>query len=204
MKKSIAIYFSVILAGLSVYGVVYSCRAAVAQRMYYRAKYTPASDDTKQVLSLCESASQLYRNNYYFCMLSAENAYYSSFSADGDGVGADIGEAQHWCDAGLALNPFRMQLRRLKTCLLARSAPAEAARYWENYVNWQYWDPANHALLVELYALTGEYDKALDSLLLIKESPYYAAASVKLQAAWQKEKALPPGLIERLPKSAQR
>ncbi|MDD4871196.1 MAG: hypothetical protein PHR77_11610 [Kiritimatiellae bacterium] len=152
------------------------------------------------MLKFYESALRYYGNNYYFCILAAENAYYSSFQMAAENAHKNIIRAQQWCDAGLKLNPYRVQLRRLKTCLIALNSPMDAVLYWEKYVDWQYWEPAHHALLIELYALTGQYEKAVGSLSLIKDTPYYVEAAKKLDDAWRKEKTLPRELSEKLSK----
>jgi len=198
MKRNQLIFSSVIFLVMSACCIVYTCRAAVAYTMYFKAKFGSANQDAGGILNLCESASRFYGHNYNFCIWTAESAYYSSFKMNWNDAKEYIAEASRWCDAGLALNPYRSQLRRLKTCLIARSSPVEAVHYWERYVDWQYWAPANHALLVELYALAGDFDKAVDSLALIRGSDCYEEAAKRLSSEWKKETTLPQELSGKL------
>ena len=102
----------------------------------------------------------MYPYNYYFCIWTAEKAYYTSFEVDNKEALRRLNIAQRWCNAGLGLNAYNSQLRRLKTHLLEKKSPSEAADYWKKYVEWQFWEPYNHAVLAELYAETGDFDKA--------------------------------------------
>jgi len=194
MKNNIIIYSGILLLALSVYGIFHASRVVLAQNLYSRAKYGTPSVASQTILDLCGKASRLYGHNYYVCILAAEAAYYEGLITTAGDASKHITEAQKWCDKGLELNCYRMPLRRLKAFLLARTSPADAAHYWEKFVDWQYWEPSNHALLVELYALSGQYEKAVDSLALIKDTSDYQAAGMKLNEAWKKEKDFPAEL----------
>ena len=185
------VFLGAVLLVISISGIVYASRVALAQGKYGWAKLMTPADDWCNILDLSESASHIYSANYYACILAAETAYFSSFGLSDKDAAENINKSQKWCDKGLKANSYRMQLHRLKTCLMARSSIPDAARYWERCVDWQFWEPANQALLVELYARTGQYEKAVDSLILIKESSYYAEASGRLNDAWKKEKDFP-------------
>jgi hypothetical protein len=198
MKKAILTTCGVLLFAVSVAGIPYACRAACAQLLYSRAKLGSVKDDTGAVLSSCETANRLYRPNYYFCLLAAEGAFRSGVRPDKTIDVRLLERARYWCDVGLGHNPYNSELRRMKAWLLASVSPADAARYWERYVDWDFWVPVNHALLVELYAQAGEIEKAFDSLRLIKDSPYYEEARRKLSEAWKKETSLPQELSGRL------
>jgi len=83
MKKNLINYVGILFFIISVLGFIYACRVSVAQNMYFRAKFLVSPEDLNTMLTLCKSATQIYRYNYYFCILTAENAYYSSFKKDG-------------------------------------------------------------------------------------------------------------------------
>lgn len=181
---------AVILAVLSVVGLVYGIRAAMASRLYFQAKYGSGKDDPTAIFALYERAQRLYPFNYNFCILAAESAYYSSFNVDAKEAARRRLLAVQWCDAGLRLDFHKSQLRLLKTRLLAMDSLPSAVRYWEDYVDWQYWAPYNHAVLVELYSLAGDFDKALKSLALTEGSDFYKEASRKFVEMWDREKTL--------------
>ena len=102
--------------------------------------------------------------------------------------------ARHWCDAGLALNPFKSQLRLLKARLLREESPRAAAAFWAEYVDWDYWNPHNHAMLVEFYCDAGLLERAVEPLLLLKGREYEDEARRTFRDAWLREKTMPPGL----------
>ena len=191
MGRKYIICLGTLLLLTSVTGIVYASRVALAQGIYGWAKYMTPVADYGDVLDLSELALSIYSENYYACIFAAETAYFSSFKLPDKDAAGNISKSLEWCDRGLQSNSFRMQLHRLKTYLMARHSLSEAAKYWEKCTDWQFWEPANHALLVELYAQTGQYEKAVDSLMLIKQSSYYAEASRKLNDAWKKEKDFP-------------
>lgn len=194
MVRIHAVYVGIALLIISISGVVYASRVALAQGLYGWAKYMTPVADCGRALDLSALSLSIYSENYYACIFGAETAYFSSFKLAGEDAAENIKKSQELCDKGLKSNSYRMQLHRLNTCLLARHSLLDAIRYWERCTDWQFWEPANHSLLVELYAQNGQYEKAVDSLMLIKESPYYPEASRKLNDAWKKEKDLPPEL----------
>jgi len=193
MKMNLKVCSGMLLLAISMLGVTYACRLAAAQDLYFRAiSIREARGNLKDILNLCESADRIYRHNYLFCILAAQEAYYTSFGAGKVDAEQRIIESERWCNAGLKQNHYRVQLRKLKAYLLACKSAQNAISYWEEYVDWHFWEPANHTLLVELYSLSGQYEKALDSLALIRNTPYYSDARKKMIDAWDKESSLPP------------
>jgi hypothetical protein len=167
-------------------GIVHGLRAAVAQVLYHQAKYGSAHGDVFHTLSRCAAADRLYPHNYYFAMWAAERAYYTQNVA-ADQTVALLDAAQRWCDAGLAMNRHKSSLRLLKTRLLGRESPERASAYWEEYVGWNFWNPHNHAVLVELYLAEGRFGKASRALRWVKGSKYYGHAQQAVQKAWANE-----------------
>ena len=195
MKREAQIGLACLLALLAAGGVWHGVRAGLAQALYYRAKYGAVRHDRAEVFRLCETAHRLYPHNYYFCIWTAEMAYYARPGAGPEDDRFLLSVASRWCDAGLRLNPYKSQLRMLKARLLALSSPADGARYWERYVDWHFWEPAHHAALAEFRAAAGDFDGAMESLKWAKGSPYYAAALRSVHDAWQRESVsgrLPP------------
>ena len=176
-----------LLAAIGIFGAVYACRASRAHWLYYGAKYGAHRDDVNAVLGACEAAHRLYPHNYYLCMWAAEQAYRGRKGLDGEARARRLRAATNWCDAGLALNSRTFKLYYLKAKLMARSDPAAAAAYWARYVDWHFWEPRNHALLVDLYARAGDFELASASLDWVRGSEYDAWARGKLKAAWQQE-----------------
>jgi hypothetical protein len=184
------IVLAVALVGVGVYGALYAIQAARAQAMYHTAKYGAAKEDAKQILRLAEAAQYLYPNNYYFCIWAAEKAYYTSLGADKKEAQELIADSERWCETGLALNHYKSQLRLLKTHLLERKSVTDALKYWNQYVEWQFWDQYNHAVLAELYAKTGDFDKSFDELRWVKGSEHYSATAKRINEAWKKDMTL--------------
>lgn len=176
-----------LLLTLSLCGVVHGTRASLAQAMYHQAKYGSANNDTERIINRCENAHGLYPYNYYFCIWTAEKAYYAGLNSDGTNARRHTAAVRAWCDRGLALNFHKSQLRLLKTRLLENESLAAAIKYWEEYVDWHFWEPYNHAVLAEMYAGAGDFDKAIRSLRWVKGSEHYDKASARLQEAWKRE-----------------
>ena len=138
-----------VLLALSVFGVYYGAKASLAQYAYYRAKYGDARGDVDSIARLCEQAHRLYPHNYRFCAWTAASAWKARGTGD---TPERVATADNWCAVGLAVNPLHRPLRLLRARLLQRQAPGEAAAYWARYVEWHFWEPANHAILAELHA----------------------------------------------------
>ena len=158
---------------LSGIGVVHGTKAALAARLSCRAQSSYPSVPVDQILSLCQRAYSLYPWNYYFSIFSAEAAYYQSDAVYGEARTERLRLARLWCDRGLIQNPYKSQLRRLKTRFLWEDSPAQAIAYWASHTEWQFWDPYNHATLSELYARNGDISKAEQELKWIVGDALY-------------------------------
>lgn len=182
-----------LLLAVSVYGIFHGARVGLAQAIYHHVKYGSEAgkvENLRSALTRCQHTYRLYPYNYYFCIWMAEKAYYNRFGPDGKESPELLEAARLWCERGLDLNYYRSQLRRLKTRLLAEKSLPEAIKYWEKYIDWQFWEPYNHAVLVEMYAEAGDFSKAAESLAWVEGSRYYDETSEKLHKAWKREKAL--------------
>jgi len=176
-----------VLVALSLLGVIHGVRAGVAQCLYREAKYGPQSADTDHVVDLCRRAYAWYPWNHYFSILASEQAYYTADAVTGIARRNRLLQAQFWCDRGLVQNPWRSQLRRLHTRFLWAESPSRAIRYWEAHTAWQFWEPYNHAVLAELYAKAGEFDKAEQALKWVQGAPEYEPTKTLVlaeKAAW--------------------
>jgi len=172
---------------LSLVGLIYSVRTAIAQRVYCQAKYGAIKDDPDQVLAGCERAHRLYPHNYRFCIWAMETAWYGRHDRSGNEIPERVAMADTWCGRGLELNSYKLELRLVETHLLARESAARAAARWQEYVDWQFWEPLNHALLAELYARAGDFDRATEALAWVEGSKHYDDASRKVREAWYQE-----------------
>jgi hypothetical protein len=174
----------ILLLALSLAGAVHGARAALAQAIYFDARYGASKTFPDGILRRYRQAHALYPSNYRFSAWAGETAAAEIRAGDG---GWAVATARRCCDAGLDANPFHGPLRLLRARLLDRESPIEAVRYWERYVDWQYWSPQNHAVLVDLCARAGDFEKAARSLALIRNTRWHEAASQRLRAAWARE-----------------
>jgi hypothetical protein len=169
-------------------------RAAVAQKVYHEIKYGDLSHDEvspEKVARKSEYSYSLYPFNFNLCIWTAEKAYYNRFDEKGRIMPERLELARLWCERALELNRYRSQIRLLKAHLLAETSLPKAITYWEKYVNWHFWKPHNHVVLVEMYSDNGDFGKALDSLQWVRGSRHYDYARKRLQDAWDREKQPP-------------
>lgn len=162
-------------------------RASVASQKYHAAKYGDAKGDVDTVLKLGEEAWTRYRWNYHFCILAAEAAHHAAENTTNLQSSAHMKDAERlWCERGLVLNRHKSQLRILKARSLSETSPLDAARYWEAFVDWDYWDPYHHRVLVEFYAAAGEFERAEECLNVIEGLDHAREAEVALREAWER------------------
>ncbi|MDI6774144.1 MAG: hypothetical protein QME60_01940 [Verrucomicrobiota bacterium] len=181
-----------LLLGVAVAWTARGARAGVAQILYRQCKFGgvlqyPKAGRLGATFRRCEDAQRLYPWNYWFCVWTAESAWHERFDLLGREIPEHVKMAAYWCDNGLARNPYKSQLRLLKTRLLERESVVEALRYWEACVDWEFWNPYNHAVLVDLRARAGDYAGAMESLEWVKGSSHYEYAASRLNDAWNSE-----------------
>jgi hypothetical protein len=168
-------------------GAIYSVCATISQSAYKMAKYGRGKSDFQVALNLCLTAERLYPYNFYVQQYICERAYYDSFEASSTEEAAELLDvSRRWCDRGLHLNYYDRTLRLRRVVLLARRDLERAVREMEQYVDWHFWHPHNHAILASLYAKSGDFDKAEQSLFLVKQSKYYEDAVRSVERAKQK------------------
>ena len=175
------------LLALGVVGVMHGLRAGRAQALYFKSKYGAWQHDLERILAAAQQAHALYPHNDELCIWTAETAYARREDAAGVEQPERVAAAARWCAEGLRLNPYASELRRLDVTLTERHSLPEAIRKWEAFVDWQYWEPYNHAVLVDLYARAGRYDDAQAALRLIRGHPFEAQARSALADAWKAE-----------------
>lgn len=171
---------------VSVAAAVHGARAGLAAWMSYRTQRNQASGDVERVLAACAKAYALYPWNYYFSIFAAETAYYRAGEVRGAWREERLRLSRLWCDRGLAQNPYRSQLRRLKTRFLWEESPGQAIEYWKAHTEWQFWYAYNHATLAELYARAGDFGRAQEELKWVEGDPSYA----ETRALVDRERAL--------------
>jgi len=191
MRTFLSILAGILILALSACGILHGMRAGVAQGLYRQAKFGSVRDKPRGIFRRCERARRLYPYNYYFCILASEKAYDRARSLRGAGKADLMAISEKWCDEGLALNRYRRKLRVLKAKHLRRRSPDEAVMYWEEYVDWHFWDPYNHALLADIYASAGYFGKALESLEWVKGSEHYDRVAASVRHAWRGEMKSP-------------
>lgn len=187
--------------------VFYSIRAGMAQIIYYKAKAHSTlptvnsmsnkagikhpAQDNNYILTQCSKAQRLYPYNYRLLAWGAEKAFDHSQNT----IGADrieyIHLAETLCNRGLSLNRYMMPLPFIKMQLLCLTSIKEGIKYWEQYVEWDYWNSYNHAVLAGLYAADGEFGKAMQSLQFIKGTEDFAEANKIVQDYWNADSAMP-------------
>lgn len=189
------------LVVLALGGLVRSTRAFLSHAGYHRLRYGRSPElDVNEVARACERLFRLYPYSHYLCIFVAERACFGPGGQRIDALDdrrAAIGG--QWCDRGLKINPHSRRLRYIKTRLLERDSAKKALAYWLSFVDWQYWDPSNHAVLAELYAKTGEFVRAAQALEMARNSPRHAAAARTVQDAWRREMLGPGDMPQRLP-----
>ncbi len=187
----IARIVGLILLILSLFFVVYSVRAGISQLIYYRAKN--GYSDTGDLYKIYRQTNHLYPYNYRFFAWSAEEAFNrGSKATDEKSRDKNFELAELLCDKGLALNKYERPLPFIKTQLLYRKSPTDAVVYWEKYVEWDYWNSYNHAVLASLYAGIGKFGQAMQTLQFIKGTPDYNSAEKIVMQYWDKAMSEPP------------
>ena len=168
------------LLAVSVFGIVYAARASISYAVYYSAKYGDAAMNAAAVLERCERASSLYRFNYHLCSLAthtAYDAYQLTPELDAPARARLLALTRAWCQRGLALNWYNRDLRWYKAQLLWEESPAKGLEFWREYVEWDFWFPANHAVLAGMYARSGDFENARKELGWTQGSDWYPSTS---------------------------
>lgn len=153
---------------------VHGARAALAARLYRMAKYGEARRDPLRVVRLCDRSIRLHPWSYAVCILAARTARDAAVEeTDPDAPFLGPGAAFSWCERGLALNPYKVELRFLMADHLSLESADQGVAYWKEYVDWHFWSPSAHATLAQLLERAGRFDEALRELALVRQWPEY-------------------------------
>jgi hypothetical protein len=79
----------------------------------------------------------------------------------------------------------------IRARLIAEKDPDAAVAYWQEYVDWHYWEPFNHCALAEFHAIAGNFTEAFKALELIKGMEYYDEGLRRINERWRREMAMP-------------
>lgn len=142
---------------LATAGMCHGVRAGLGQWLYYQSRYAPDKGNTAAILAKAHAAQRFYPYNYRLCEYAAQLADSAAAQSESPGRERLRAEARYWCERGLALNYYKRVLRDLMTDFLWQESPARAIRYWEEYTDWDFWEPYNHARLAEMYAKVGDW-----------------------------------------------
>ena len=191
MRSELVIGF--ILVTISALGVVQGVRAGIAQAIHCSIRYGSDSEEVSPEVAsqACEKAHRSYPYNYYLCTWISEKAYYNRFDEEGKEIEGRRDIAGAWCARGLALNKRKSQLRLMNTRFIAEKSVPDAIAYWKEYVEWDFWDPYSHAVLVDYYVDVGDLEGATSELEWVKGSPHYKDSSRRLLEAWKQDMEIP-------------
>ena len=121
---------------------IYCLIVAGAQVEYHGKRYGKPSADAFTTATACGESQATYPRNYRFCRLAAQRAFDDYFEADKRRD--DLLEiARRWCDTGFRLNPYDRELNILRLGLLDIEDRSLALEFWEEYVDWYYWNTYN-------------------------------------------------------------
>jgi len=198
MRRSAYLVGGLLLLAASALAMVHGMRASLAQWTYQRAKYGPDKDlDTQAVLRRCEYAHSLYPLSFRICAFAADRAYRDRFDGRGEVLPERLAAARLWCDRGLELVFQRRhrRMREIEARLTARESPREGMLLWKDFVEWEFWEEGNQAVLADLQIGAGDYEGALATMQWARRSPHHRTLRRRLAKAWRRERR-PPGLPE--------
>jgi hypothetical protein len=122
------------------------------------------------------TAAPLCRYNYHFFSLATEVAFQQA-EKQPSRAGQYMSLARSWCERSLVLNKYQTMMCWIETRLLWIESPQQAIRFWEEYTDWHFWEPYNHAMLATLYALSGDIVRAENELQWVKGTEYFNSIS---------------------------
>ena len=186
MYRSIRILAGILLSVLGLFGSVYGIRVAKAQKLYYDATYGSMTNATASVFDeICNESFALYPHNYNLCIQAFRKQWNLIYSTNAVEKETALELVELWCERGLEKNQYHATLQNTKSELI--QSPRDAAEYWENFVNLQFWNSRNLGLLVKYYALAGRLAEASEILILLKGHPEQKKAADDLRKAWATE-----------------
>jgi len=188
MWRTIRILLGIAFCMLGIFGCVYSIRVTKAQRLYYLVEYGDLTNAAPNVVeSTCAAAYDIYPHNFNVSARAARTLWLRAFSSTVDDKASVIDQTEFWCDRGLIENPYSLSLKYRKAELISLSSANDAADYWTEFVDWQFWSSQNLSILVKYYARAGRLVEAAEVLSLLKGHPDYKKSSMFLRKAWAAE-----------------
>ncbi len=157
------------------WGAAVGVRAAVAQKLYKRAKYGHFLEtrlerlpptDAAAVLRDCERAQRLHPHNYYFPVLASIRALEQALAASEPAVfDRAFRNAEYWNRVALARHPTQIEALQVRCRLLQERGEAKAAAaFWQRHaLEREFWNPDRHAFYVELLLKAGEETRAIEA-----------------------------------------
>jgi len=164
-----------VLIILALAGLIHSVRAGASQIHFFKAYYEPGIG-LDEIGTHCDRAIALYPWNYSVCVLAADRYFEKGVNT---GPYKEAGESftisWKWCQRGLALDKYdrRLVLRKAGHKGLNQEGMEEALAIWQEYTDWEYWNPDNHYYLSVIHAHMGNFEQAEKELDLSKGSMYY-------------------------------
>ena len=176
-------------------GTIYCCSTTVAQALFFRARLESTPAKTQAMLRTAELAHRLYPFNYGLCVLCADTAFLGSLNAAGADGDALLESARTWCERGLALNSYdrRLVFRKMGILGATENTHAAALELWEQYTDWDFWNPDNHFYLGMMYVMSGNLEKARESVNWARGSAYYSRLVRSIEEASKSNVSQPAG-----------
>jgi len=172
---------------ISVLGILHGARAGVAQAIYCRSRYMSPDATPERIAEDCNRAHALYPYNYYFCIWTGENAFHNRGKEGTTRAHNLLSVAEKWAHIGHELNPYNSEIKVLKTDVLSMSSIDAAVALWEPYLDWSFWEPFNHFVMVDLYIKAGRLDEAEEALYWLKDTRYFKDLAERLDAEFHKQ-----------------
>ncbi|MDP6525560.1 MAG: hypothetical protein QGH15_15190 [Kiritimatiellia bacterium] len=174
---------------ISLVGILHGIRAGIAQVIYCHSRYMSREADPETILKQCGTAHSFYPYNYYFCIWAGENAYHNRGKGNTARSKELLAAAGDWADTGHDLNPYNSELAVLKTDVLAGNAGTmeEAIALWESYLDWNFWEPFNHFVMIDLYIKAGRLQDAEEALYWLQDTKYFTDLAKRLESEFRKQ-----------------
>lgn len=165
-------------------GVMHSVKACFSAWDYYRAHYVSGAAGPDDILRMCERAYRRYPANHWLCLWAADVAFHDRGAGPGKHWESRLDETEIWTVRGLRLNPYDARLRQMKARLMVRRSPAEAAAYWREYLDWSFWSPEHHLVMLELSLAANDFAGAMEAMRWLKGSPLADEGRAQIRDAW--------------------
>jgi len=176
-----------VLVFAALIGCVYSLRVTLAQIFYYEAKYGVSKDCIDGIIWRAEKIKSLYPWHYLAFTHAAARA--NKEAKDNPERMIEMKDiANRFCTLSLRLNPYKRQMRLMEARLISEKNTLLAVDKWKSYLEWAFWDPLNHKIMVEFYLKAGDFASAMESLEFTLNSPYYEECRNMIRDFWEKEK----------------